>query len=62
MKKPVENAITGQYVVTSMSIDWDDEGQHADPRIFTTMSIEYTREPVLSDSTADEPGTVAGDL
>ena len=62
MKKPSENTITGQYVVTSMSIDWDSEEQAADPRIYTTMSIEYTHEPLAPEASSDQPGAIPGDL
>jgi hypothetical protein len=48
MKTNLENAITGQYVMTSMSIGWDSECPVADPAIFTTMSIEYTHDPVAA--------------
>jgi hypothetical protein len=48
MTTDLKNAITGQFVVTSMSMDWDAEQPADGPSIFTTMSIEYTRDPLPS--------------
>jgi hypothetical protein len=57
MKKPSAKAITGQYIVTSMSMGWDSENPVADPCIFTTMSIEYTHDPLPpADAVAPDAG------
>ena len=59
MKTKLHNAITGQYVVTSMSMDWNAEQPADGHSIFTTMSIEYTRDPVSPTPAAVDPGTNA---
>lgn len=59
MKTDLENAITGQFVVTSMSMDWDAEQPAEGPSIFTTMSIEYIRDPLPSAAFADNDSDAA---
>jgi hypothetical protein len=59
MKTDLQNAITGQYVVTSMSMDWDAEQPAEGPSIFTTMSIEYTHDPLPSATIGSDSDTAA---